>query len=329
VVFDEAAKIPEEARTDVFWPTLADRRGQAFLISTPAGQNWFWELWRKGLEDGEEYASFKAPSFDNPMPGIREAYKRAKEIMPERAFAQEWQAEFIPDAMVLFEPDWFSLRYDPAQPYYEQSAVARFFSWDTGLKDKDGSAYSACVVADLMPDYRMQVREVYRDRLSFPALINAMEQLAYKWRGRVGRKEIPMKIIIEDKASGTSAYQTIIQSADPWLSRNVISFQPSTSKQQRAAQAGIWCKNGSVLLPAPNTDERGQSLVPWLYAFEQELVKAPKGAYMDQVDAFSQLVIIMQSYLQAGLRLRKSVYGSEMSPIQPMGLVTPQGAGAR
>jgi hypothetical protein len=48
VVLDEAARIDEADWTDAIQPTLADADGDAILISTPKGRNWFWEEWQRG-----------------------------------------------------------------------------------------------------------------------------------------------------------------------------------------------------------------------------------------------------------------------------------------
>src|SRR5215207_7101537 len=50
VIIDEAARIPEEAWTEAIQPTLADVDGDAILISTPKGRNWFWREWQRGRE---------------------------------------------------------------------------------------------------------------------------------------------------------------------------------------------------------------------------------------------------------------------------------------
>jgi hypothetical protein len=36
------------------------------------------------------------------------------------------------------------------------------------MKEKEDSAYSACVTVELTAAYRLRVRWVYRDKLSFP-----------------------------------------------------------------------------------------------------------------------------------------------------------------
>ena len=94
VVIDEAARVPETTWLDVIQPTLADYGGDAILISTPKGLNWFYQEYLKGQRDGKMQASFHAPSSDNPNPRIKAAFERAR-ILPELTFRQEWLAEFV------------------------------------------------------------------------------------------------------------------------------------------------------------------------------------------------------------------------------------------
>ena len=60
----------------------------------------------------------------------------------------------------------------------------------------------------------------------------------------------------------------------------------------------MWCKNGSVLLPAPSAG------APWLVDFEDELFTFPAAANDDQVDAFSQLIIYIENLLAEGFHAR-------------------------
>lgn len=100
-VLDEAAMLGETAWTDAIMPTLADYAGDAILISTPKGRNWFWQEWVKAQDDGAHSMAFTAPTSANPLPTIREAAKLARERVSDRTYRQEWLAEFIEDAGVF------------------------------------------------------------------------------------------------------------------------------------------------------------------------------------------------------------------------------------
>jgi predicted phage terminase large subunit-like protein len=216
---------------------------------------------------------------------------------PETVWETTYQGNPTPPAGTVFRREWWreSNRYDAADRSHLAQCVARWISWDTGLKDADGNAYTAGVVGELWPDYRMAVREIYRERLQFPDLPPKIEWLARKHNADGKLRGV----IIEDKASGISAYQTLRASANDWLADILIAFEPNGDKIVRANQAAVWCKNGCVLLPWP-----GMS-VPWLVDFEDELFNFPGSSFMDQVDAFDQLILYTENLLAEGWRARK------------------------
>jgi hypothetical protein len=102
VIADEAARLSETTYTDVILPTLADRDGTCFLISTPRGRNWFFAEFVKAQGDGTQAAAFTAPSTANPMPTIKRAAERARELVSDRTYRQEWLAEFLDDGGGVF-----------------------------------------------------------------------------------------------------------------------------------------------------------------------------------------------------------------------------------
>lgn len=101
VVVEEAARIPPNVWAETIMPTLADRDGRAYLISTPKGKNWFYEEFMRGRMDGKTQAAFTAPSIANPMPTIQRAAALARERVSERTYRQEWLAEFVDDGALF------------------------------------------------------------------------------------------------------------------------------------------------------------------------------------------------------------------------------------
>ncbi len=104
VVVDEAARVHESVWTDVLQPTLADYGGEALLIGTPRGHNWFWQEWTqaKAGDRRHERAAFQAPSSANPNPNIQRAARLARERVSERTYLQEWEAQFMADGGGIF-----------------------------------------------------------------------------------------------------------------------------------------------------------------------------------------------------------------------------------
>jgi len=116
VIVDEAARIAEETYTDVLLPTLADRDGRIVLISTPKGRNWFWREWVRGITGEPDYWSFQAPSAANPLPTIRRAAERARDLVSDRTYRQEWLAEFVEDGGGVFRGVRALATVPPGQP---------------------------------------------------------------------------------------------------------------------------------------------------------------------------------------------------------------------
>ena len=92
VVLDEAAYIPPDAWEMVIRPALADQRGSAFFISTPAGYNHFHEMWEQASElDDWQTFSYSTIEGGNVPP---EEVELARKTLDERSFRQEFLASF-------------------------------------------------------------------------------------------------------------------------------------------------------------------------------------------------------------------------------------------
>jgi len=102
VVIDEAAAIPADVWHYVLRPTIAQTLGWAVFVSTPKGHNWFYDLYTRGLDPGEEdYASFTFPSKASPYFPAKE-WDEARRTLPEDVFRQEYEAEFLEDSAGVF-----------------------------------------------------------------------------------------------------------------------------------------------------------------------------------------------------------------------------------
>ena len=106
VVVDEAALVDENIWTQHIKPTTHERKGKVLYISTPRGLNWFYE---KFIELGKNAYKFK--SLDNPyfpFPGATEKerqdeWEKIKFSVPENVFRQEYEAEFLTEAGLVFK----------------------------------------------------------------------------------------------------------------------------------------------------------------------------------------------------------------------------------
>lgn len=75
-----------------------DRNGSVIMISTPRGQNWFYDLWVDNPR-----GRFHFPSYINThVFPTKETWNKLKRETPERVFEQEWEAKFLSDAGSVF-----------------------------------------------------------------------------------------------------------------------------------------------------------------------------------------------------------------------------------
>jgi predicted phage terminase large subunit-like protein len=238
-------------------------------------------------------------------PALWPEHKPLAEILELQATTPEpiWNAVYqgaptSPGGSIFKRAYWRNKnRYDSSAANLVRLAsksVARWISFDTAFKDLSDAAYTAWVVGELWPNYQVAIREVGRERLEFPELPQVMGRVVdrYTWDDKLN------EVLIEDKASGTSAYQTLMASGSPALRRKLKAFQPVGDKNFRANQAAVWCKNDCVLLPEPSDQ------VPWLADFEEELFAIPSSQYRDQGDSFAQLIIWIENFLSDGWRAR-------------------------
>lgn len=100
VSIDEAARVQKlrYVWNEVLRATLADYVGDAWFYSTPRGMNYFYTLWSMGQDPNEtEWKSWKTPTSENPYIAKPEI-ESARRGLPAIVFAQEYLAEFLPDA---------------------------------------------------------------------------------------------------------------------------------------------------------------------------------------------------------------------------------------
>ncbi|MEZ4542093.1 MAG: hypothetical protein R3C43_19120 [Chloroflexota bacterium] len=218
---------------------------------------------------------------------------KLRDTTPELTWEGTYQGNPTPAGGYIFRREWWSgqNRYDVGA---RLQVIGRFQSWDTAEETNETSAYTACVTGDILDDYRLVVRDVYRERLTFDVLPATMLSQARMQQG----DNLLRGIVIEDKSSGKSAHQTLRATSPEWLRELLSAYRPVGSKEARAGAAAVWCRNGMVLLPQPGPE------AVWLMDFEDELFNFPQGRFADQVDAFSQLILYVENYLAEGWRAR-------------------------
>ena len=116
VVLDEYANMKPQVWEQIIRPTLADVRGSALFIGTPAGKNHFFDLYKDALED-DDWDSFQFQSVDNPFLPVDEI-EASKKSMSSMSFRQEFEASFETFSGGIFKEEWFKVDEEPEEGNY-------------------------------------------------------------------------------------------------------------------------------------------------------------------------------------------------------------------
>jgi len=92
LVIDEAAYVKQTAWEMVLRPALSDQGGPAWFITTPAGLNWFHDLWEQA-QTQEDWQTFSYTTVQGGNVATEEV-EAARRTLDERTFRQEYLASF-------------------------------------------------------------------------------------------------------------------------------------------------------------------------------------------------------------------------------------------
>lgn len=212
---------------------------------------------------------------------------------PAKTWETTYQGNLYTETGSIFQRNWWDgmNRYEYGN---HAPGLVRFVSLDTATGVNETNAFTAWVVGDITPDYRLMITGVGRERLEFDELVDKLGVIYRTYNNGLLRN-----IVIENKSSGIQLLQTMRHTSG--IGEILQGFDPRGAKPERWAQASPWCKNGSVLLPYPCVE------TPWLLDFEEEIFSVPSYATMDQADAFSQLILFLENFLAIGLDKRSNL----------------------
>jgi len=116
VVLDEYASMKPVVWEQIIRPTLADVKGEALFIGTPAGKNHFYDLYTDALTN-DNWEAWQFNSTDNPFIPADEI-EAARDSMSSMAFRQEFEASFETFSGGIFKEEWFKTKEEPEEGSY-------------------------------------------------------------------------------------------------------------------------------------------------------------------------------------------------------------------
>lgn len=215
VILDEAARISETAWTSAIQPTLADYDGDAILISTPRGRNWFWQEFQRGVNDGVYQESWTAPSKANPNKRIQEAAERAKTKVNELTYRQEWLGEFVDAEGFVFRRVQEAAVLEPKE--YEQGR-----QYVAGVDVAASVDYTVVTVLDA--ESKDQVFMDRFNRVDYPVLIDRVAAVYKRYH--------LTSMVVESNSIGRPVIDELVRRG-----LNIVSFTTTSGTKQAIIQS--------------------------------------------------------------------------------------------
>ncbi|MCK5450271.1 MAG: phage terminase large subunit [Candidatus Omnitrophica bacterium] len=194
------------------FPMTLDFRADVYFLGTPKGKRakkdesphkttLYYELAKKGgLESDEDkqpdWATRTFSSYDNPLLDENDI-KELEEEVPRITRRQEIHGEFIDVGdEEVFHEHWFDIVYElPPKHLWKRMIISLDTAFKKGCENDDSAG--VCVI-ETANDYFWI--DTFCEKLEFPELIKKAEEFYLKHN--------PDMFLIEDKASGTSLFQT-------------------------------------------------------------------------------------------------------------------------
>lgn len=214
-------------------------------------------------------------------PGIesRELLIQQKANLGSFVFAAQYQQSPAADTESIIREGWFqqypldvwqqSLNAQSYRLYHQLGFHTILQSWDTALTASESSDYSCCVTIGIK-EGRFYVLDVFRKKITFSELATQVD---------VKRREFGAdRVIIEDSSAGKNLIEFL-------RSKNMAieTFRPDGDKYSRLNSVSGYVESGLVYLP-----EKAE----WLADFVLEVTRFPNSRNDDQVDAFSQCMLV-------------------------------------
>jgi hypothetical protein len=288
VVIDEAAFIKDQdIWTKVIRPALSDLKGEAWFISSPAGRNWLYDLFKYAKESGDaDWGAWHKTTFDNPTIDPKEI-EAAEKTLSSFAFKAEFLASFDNAGQEVFKEEW--LKTSP-EPSYGEYVVAIDLAGFEEVGKNPGAAKSrldesAIAIVKVEDNGNWWVEKIIAGRWDIKVTAAKILNVVHEYR--------PIAVGIEKGAlkNAVSPYLN-----DLMRKNNVYChIQDLTHGNRKKQDRVVWSLQGRLEHGRISFNEEED----WKETFDQITMFPTAGVHDDRVDALSYIdQIAVTSYQQ-------------------------------
>jgi predicted phage terminase large subunit-like protein len=317
VVLDEAAHFSTAtAWTECLRPALADRQGWAIFISTPKGQNWFFDLFQQA-ETAPNTSRWQRPTSDNPRVPAGEL-TAARAELGSYVYGQEFDALFLVAGGGHMKPEYLRFYVEPIPGAYVLAEHENFDlerlspRWgvvDLATSTKTAADKTCALGCGISPRGRMVVMDALWDRIPAPELIPKLDAFVAQWQ---------LDCLYVESVGYQLAMVQMLRDAG----LAIREFKPGTrDKTNRFMVAVAHAEGGKVWLPRS---------ARWTNDAVSELTAFPNGLHDDFCDALSMAVLTYNESVGCSPPQAPPRSGKSVLDLWPKGLETravPEGFG--
>jgi predicted phage terminase large subunit-like protein len=286
-VLDECAFIKQETWEKIIRASLSDKKGDAMFISTPSGRNWFYDLYKLGIEgEDPDWNAWHFTTKDNETIDPKEV-EAARKTLSTFAFKQEYEASFDNAGQEIFKEEW--IRYG-SQPKNGEYVIAIDLAGFEEVAKNAGAAKkrldeSAIAIAFICDDGNWFIEKIIHGRWDIKETANKILRAVHEYE--------PTAVGIERGALKNAVHPYL---NDLMRKHNVyFHITDLTHGNKKKTERIAWAlqgrfEHGRIIL---NEEENWRELVDQLLLFptanvHDDLVDAL--AYVDQLATTSYMV---------------------------------------
>lgn len=181
-VLDEYAFMKPNVWGEIIRPALSDQEGGAMFITTPAGRNHMYDLYKYAEMSGDpDWDAWHFTSYDNPFLK-KEEIDAAKKQLSSYQFRQEYLASFEARGSEIFKEEWLQFSKDKSGDgdYYVAIDLAGF---NEGSSKKNKRLDNSCIcVTKVLDDGHWFVEHMSVGRWTFEETARKIFQTVRDYR---------------------------------------------------------------------------------------------------------------------------------------------------
>ena len=181
IVIDEAAMIRrlDEAWEQNIQPLLLDYQGEAWIVSTPKGDNYFKTLFDRGNPANsardEQWQSWQIPTWENPYIS-RDDIEKMRQSMPRLAYMQEIEAQFVTFAGTFIRAEYIQTGSPP-------TGMKLYQGVDLAISMRENADFTAVVTVGVDETTgRVWIVDAERRRVGFRDALEFIKAKATRWQ---------------------------------------------------------------------------------------------------------------------------------------------------